>query len=45
MPAQTNSNQECLTQEDCRGVDVLNIPESCNVTQTDIKHDNVMICY
>lgn len=42
IPPQTNSNQECLTQEKLdKGIDVLNIHESCNVTQADIKRDRV----
>ncbi|MDO8827543.1 DUF3617 family protein [Methylophaga sp.] len=42
MPPQKNSNQECLTQAKLdQGIDVLNIPKSCNVTQADIKRDRV----
>lgn len=42
MPPQQHSNQECLTQDKLdKGIDVLNIPESCNVTQADIKQDRV----
>lgn len=40
LPPQNTSNQECLTQEDLnKGVDMLNIPEQCQLTQTDIAHD------
>lgn len=42
VPPQTSNNQECLTQKQLdKGIDVLNIPDSCDVTQTDITHDRV----
>lgn len=40
MPPQTASNKECLKQEDLnKGVDMLNIPEQCTITQADIFRD------
>lgn len=40
LPPQNTSNQECLTQDDLnKGVDMLNIPEQCQLTQTDISHE------
>lgn len=37
---QTTNNQECLKQEDLnKGVEMLNIPDSCKVTQADIYRD------
>ncbi|WP_244913013.1 DUF3617 domain-containing protein [Methylophaga nitratireducenticrescens] len=42
MPAQTNSNQECLTQTKLdEGMGAMNLHESCNVTKADIKTDRV----
>lgn len=42
LPPQTHSNQECLTQNKLdKGIGVLNIPQSCTVTQADIKRDRV----
>ena len=42
LPPQTNSNQECLTQEKLdKGIDVINIPQSCKVTQVDVKRGRV----
>lgn len=38
---QTTNNQECLKQKDLdKGVDMLNIPQSCTITQADIHRDN-----
>lgn len=40
LPPQNMTNQECLTQQDLnKGVDMLNIPEQCSLTQTDIAKD------
>lgn len=44
IPSQAVTNQECLTQEELdKGIDVLNIPEECTVTQADIS--NVRVDY
>ena len=40
LPPQNMQNEECLTQQDLnKGVDMLNIPEQCRLTQTDIGRD------
>lgn len=40
LPPQNVKNQECLTQQDLdKGVDMLNIPEQCTPTRTDIGRD------
>jgi len=40
LPPQNMKNEECLTQQDLnKGVDMLNIPEQCTLTQTDIARD------
>jgi hypothetical protein len=40
LPPQNHSNQECLKQDDLdKGVDMLNIPESCTITRADIYRD------
>ena len=42
VPPQTSNNQECLTQSQLdKGINVLNIPKSCDVTQTDITRERV----
>ncbi|HAO24005.1 MULTISPECIES: DUF3617 family protein [unclassified Methylophaga] len=42
FPPQTASNQECLTQAQLdKGQDVINMPEECDITQSDIKRDRV----
>lgn len=42
IPSQATTNQECLTQADLdKGIDVLNIPKECTVTQADIRSDRV----
>ena len=40
VPQQTTNNQECLTQKQLdKGVDMLNIPEQCSLSQVDISRD------
>lgn len=42
LPPQTDTNQECLTQQQLnKGIDMLNIPKECDVTRADISRDRV----
>ncbi len=48
LPAQVNSDQECITQADIdKGIDVIDLPSGCSLTEYDIqsdKADYTMVC-
>lgn len=42
IPGQTETQQACVTQSDIdQGVDLLETPQSCNISRMDIFHDNM----
>ncbi|MCC5797006.1 MAG: DUF3617 family protein [Methylophaga sp.] len=42
FPAQTETHQECLKQDDLdKGLDLLDLPDDCAVSKADISHDRM----